>query len=149
MRLDQRRLLKAPHPLQPRKGGDVLRADLSPLVVCHLSDHQRLDFCPHACHQQHHRSIRAQRLLLRSLGHFLLEALGLLQHRERRRSCPKRQYISLKAKRGKRRQESSVSGTLPESKKTRSFLMYRLRDMDIDDKVCEQVEMTMLSQVYP
>ena len=27
--------------------------------------------------------------------------------------------------------------------------MYRLRDMDIDDKVCEQVEMTMLSQVYP
>ena len=27
--------------------------------------------------------------------------------------------------------------------------MYRLRDMDIDDKVCEQVEMAMLSQVYP
>jgi hypothetical protein len=27
--------------------------------------------------------------------------------------------------------------------------MYRLRDMDVDDKVCEQVEMTMLSQVYP
>ena len=27
--------------------------------------------------------------------------------------------------------------------------MYRLRDMDIDDKVCEQVEMTMLSRVYP
>jgi len=27
--------------------------------------------------------------------------------------------------------------------------MYRLRDMDIDDKVCEQVEMTMLRTVYP
>ena len=27
--------------------------------------------------------------------------------------------------------------------------MYRLRDMDIDDKVCEQVEMTMLEGVYP
>jgi hypothetical protein len=27
--------------------------------------------------------------------------------------------------------------------------MYRLRDMDLDDKVCEQVEMTMLSTVYP
>jgi hypothetical protein len=27
--------------------------------------------------------------------------------------------------------------------------MYRLRDMDRDDKVCEQVELTMLSQVYP
>jgi hypothetical protein len=27
--------------------------------------------------------------------------------------------------------------------------MYRLRDMDIDDKVCEQVDMTMLSTVYP
>jgi DDE family transposase/transposase IS4-like protein len=27
--------------------------------------------------------------------------------------------------------------------------MYRLRDMDVDDKVCEQVEMTMLSTVYP
>ena len=27
--------------------------------------------------------------------------------------------------------------------------MYRLREMDVDDKVCEQVNMTMLSQVYP
>ncbi len=27
--------------------------------------------------------------------------------------------------------------------------MYRLREMDVDDKVCEQVSMTMLSQVYP
>ncbi len=27
--------------------------------------------------------------------------------------------------------------------------MYRLREMDINDKVCEQVSMTMLSEVYP
>ena len=27
--------------------------------------------------------------------------------------------------------------------------MYRLREMDVDDKVCEQVGMTMLSEVYP
>ncbi len=27
--------------------------------------------------------------------------------------------------------------------------MYRLRDMTIDDKVCEQVSMTMLGEVYP
>jgi hypothetical protein len=27
--------------------------------------------------------------------------------------------------------------------------MYRLREMDVDDKVCEQVSMTMLSHVYP
>ena len=27
--------------------------------------------------------------------------------------------------------------------------MYRLREMEVDDKVCEQVSMTMLSQVYP
>jgi DDE family transposase/transposase IS4-like protein len=27
--------------------------------------------------------------------------------------------------------------------------MYRLRNMDVDDKVCEQVEMTMLRTVYP
>src|SRR5947209_18555862 len=27
--------------------------------------------------------------------------------------------------------------------------MYRLRAMDVDDKVCEQVSMTMLSEVYP
>ncbi len=27
--------------------------------------------------------------------------------------------------------------------------MYRLRHMDVDDKVCEQVEMTLLAQVYP
>ncbi len=27
--------------------------------------------------------------------------------------------------------------------------MYRLREMDVDDKVCEQVDMNLLSQVYP
>jgi hypothetical protein len=27
--------------------------------------------------------------------------------------------------------------------------MYRLRQMEVDDKVCEQVNMTMLSQIYP
>ena len=27
--------------------------------------------------------------------------------------------------------------------------MYRLRHMDVDDKVCEQVDMTLLAQVYP
>ena len=27
--------------------------------------------------------------------------------------------------------------------------MYRLREMDVDDKVCEQVSMTMLEEVYP
>ena len=27
--------------------------------------------------------------------------------------------------------------------------MYRLRQMDIDDKVCEQVSMTVLSEIYP
>ncbi len=27
--------------------------------------------------------------------------------------------------------------------------MYRLREMDVDDKVCEQVSLTMLSEVYP
>ena len=27
--------------------------------------------------------------------------------------------------------------------------MDRLREMDVDDKVCEQVSMTMLTQVYP
>ena len=27
--------------------------------------------------------------------------------------------------------------------------MYRLREMDVDDKGCEQVSLTMLSEVYP
>ena len=27
--------------------------------------------------------------------------------------------------------------------------MYRLREMTMDDKVCEQVSMTMLGEVYP
>ncbi len=27
--------------------------------------------------------------------------------------------------------------------------MYGLREMDVDDKVCEQVSMTMLTEVYP
>src|SRR5215472_15176678 len=38
---------------------------------------------------------------------------------------------------------------MPERKKHRSCLLYKLREMDIDDKVCEQVDMALLSQVYP
>src|SRR5437764_13296654 len=33
--------------------------------------------------------------------------------------------------------------------KSKELSMYRLREMEIDDKVCEQVSMTMLSEVYP
>jgi membrane-bound lytic murein transglycosylase MltF len=35
------------------------------------------------------------------------------------------------------------------AKQPRSFLMYRLRQKEIDDKVCEQVEIALLAQVYP
>jgi hypothetical protein len=38
---------------------------------------------------------------------------------------------------------------MPESKKEGAFLMYRLRQMDVDDKVCEQVDISVLEQVYP
>src|SRR5229473_2792131 len=61
----------------------------------------------------------------------------------------KAQYISLKDKRGKKKTRKLRSGTLPESLTTRSFLMYRLRQLDLDDKVCDQVDMTLLAQVYP
>src|SRR5205823_7612553 len=33
--------------------------------------------------------------------------------------------------------------------KLKELSMYRLREMDIDDKVCEQVSLTMVSEVYP
>src|SRR6266704_102834 len=60
------------------------------------------------------------------------------------------QYISLKAKGGKRRQESSNLAYCQKVKRNNKELsMYRLREMDINDKVCEQVSMTMLSEVYP
>jgi Insertion element 4 transposase N-terminal/Transposase DDE domain len=63
---------------------------------------------------------------------------------------PCAQYVSLKAKRRKKQTESSTSGKLPESKKTKELSMYRLREMDVDDNVCEQVSMTMLNAaVYP
>src|SRR5947209_19505410 len=63
---------------------------------------------------------------------------------------PGAQYISLKDKRGRKKTESSTSGLLPERKNNnQGAFMYRLREMDIDDKVCEQVSMTMLSEVYP
>src|SRR5205823_12005800 len=39
--------------------------------------------------------------------------------------------------------------TRKEKEKPKELSMYRLREMDVDDKVCEQVSMTMVSQVYP
>ena len=59
------------------------------------------------------------------------------------------QYISLKAKGGKKKTESSPSGKMPEKQTTKELSMYRLRQMDVDDKVGEQVSMTMLEGVYP
>src|SRR5437870_5469990 len=38
---------------------------------------------------------------------------------------------------------------LPARKTCKELSMYRLRQMDIDDKVCEQVSMTLLKEVYP
>src|SRR2546427_2937832 len=56
----------------------------------------------------------------------------------------------LSQKGGKRRQESSYLAYCQKAKrKSQELSMYRLREMEIDDKVCEQVSMTMLSEVYP
>jgi hypothetical protein len=61
------------------------------------------------------------------------------------------QYISLKAKRGKEktRKLHIWHTTRKQQEKTKELSMYRLREMDVDDKVCDQVSMTMLSEVYP
>src|SRR3989442_6033788 len=63
----------------------------------------------------------------------------------------KGQYISLKPKRGKNktRKLHIWHTTRKQKEKNKELSMYRLREMDIDDKVCEQVSMTMLSEVYP
>ena len=58
----------------------------------------------------------------------------------------------LRTKGGKRRQKSSTSGILPRKQKQKPQELsdvHRLREMDVDDKVCEQVDMELLAQVYP
>src|SRR5260370_23392760 len=62
---------------------------------------------------------------------------------------PIAQYCELKAKRGKERTESSKSGIMSERKKRRNFLVYRLRQMDVDDKICEQIGPGVLEKIYP
>src|SRR6266516_3487025 len=59
------------------------------------------------------------------------------------------QYISLKAKRGREKTRKLQIWHTTRKQKTKELSMYRLREMDVDDKVCEQVSMTMLSEVYP
>jgi hypothetical protein len=49
----------------------------------------------------------------------------------------------------KRRQKAPDLAYYQKAKKPKELSMYRLRQMDVDDKVCEQVNMTMLSQIYP
>jgi hypothetical protein len=60
-------------------------------------------------------------------------------------------YISDKAKRGKEKTESSRSGIVPESSFFFRFLMtgYRLRQLDIDDKVCEQMDLGLVQEISP
>src|SRR5438270_6714528 len=63
----------------------------------------------------------------------------------------KGQYISLKAKRrkNKTRKLRIWHNARKQKEKSKELSMYRLREMDVNDKVCEQVSMTMLSEVYP
>src|SRR5438876_6034562 len=62
-------------------------------------------------------------------------------------SCP--QYLSLKAKRGKDKTRKLLIWHTTRKEKTKELSMYRLRQMDLDDKVCEQVSMTMLTGISP
>src|SRR5437764_11061779 len=57
--------------------------------------------------------------------------------------------VNLRPKGGGERTESSKSGIMSERKKRRNFLMYRLRQMDVDDKVCEQISPGVLEKIYP
>src|SRR5229473_3404255 len=59
------------------------------------------------------------------------------------------QYISLKAKGGKDKTRKLQIWQTTRKQKNKELSMYRLRELDVDDKVCEQVSMTMLSEVYP
>src|SRR5437867_288027 len=66
-----------------------------------------------------------------------------------RRAATRANTSHLSQKGGKPRQESSNLAYYQKAKKTKELSMYRLREMDVDDKVCEQVSLTMLSDVYP
>jgi hypothetical protein len=56
----------------------------------------------------------------------------------------------LSKKGGNSRQESSDLAYCQKRKPiSKELSMYRLREMTVDDKVCEQVSMTMLGEVYP
>src|SRR2546422_8819393 len=74
-----------------------------------------------------------------------------MERRVGRPGTRKGQYISLKPKRGKNktRKLHIWHTTRKQKEKSKELSMYRLREMEVDDKVCEQVSMTMLSQVYP
>src|SRR5712672_2221871 len=63
------------------------------------------------------------------------------------RGDPCGQYISLKAKRGEKADRKlRIWHTARKETKLKELSMYRLREMDVDDKVCEQVSLTMMSQ---
>src|SRR5260370_23745749 len=61
----------------------------------------------------------------------------------------KAQYISLKAKKGKHKTRKLQIWHTTRKQNNKELSMYRLRQMEINDKVCEQVSMTMLQEVYP
>lgn len=56
--------------------------------------------------------------------------------------------VNLRPKGGKKRQESS-SLAYCQKEKRRNFLMYRLRQIDVDDKVCELVNPGIVEKIYP
>src|SRR2546422_11378383 len=74
-----------------------------------------------------------------------------MERRVGRPGTRKGQYISLKPKRGKNktRKLHIWHTTRKQKEKPKELSMYRLREMEVDDKVCEQVSMTMLSEVSP
>src|SRR5437773_10904473 len=59
------------------------------------------------------------------------------------------QYISLKVKKEGKEDKKAPIWHTTRKQNNKELSMYRLREMTVDDKVCEQVSMTMLSEVYP
>src|SRR2546430_14754306 len=59
------------------------------------------------------------------------------------------QYISLKVKKEGTEDKKAPIWHTTRKQNYKELSMYRLREMTMDDKVCEQVSMTLLSEVYP
>ena len=135
-------------PQAAAKEGVLAWREIYPKPLILLKESKRTNHIVMAALTLHHRNVQSLKVTVPGFQiPFIMpvsrESIGILAA-----TMPNTFHLTKRGK-NKTRKLHIWHTTRKQKEKPKELSMYRLREMDVDDKVCEQVSMTMLSEVYP